>query len=283
MHQMVRAAAYLRYMQEAAFVGSAAAGYSNERYVAMQRVWLIRENHVEFFDPLRYGDVLRLVTWVADFRRVRSQRVYELWAHNEDGDAPARSGVERLTARGLTDWVFVDTRNGHPAPIPDEMIAAFQPYAASDNGQERARFPTQKPPTEAISSRLHTVPWRELDSVGHVNNAVYGDYAENAMYEQVAALGWPPARLAETGLALAPQSFHIEYRQPAWFGDSLAVGAWLGEADAGGFVCHSTVRRVADQELLAQAFAAWRSVNLLTRAPRPLPHDLLTAISSVVC
>lgn len=270
MHQTVRAAAYLRYMQEAAFAGSAAAGYTNERYQAMQRVWLIRENHLEFLAPLHYSAGLCLKTWVADFRRVRSQRVYEMWTHG--------AGEEHLAARGLTDWVFVDTHTGQPAPVPLEMIASFLPYTQTAGGPERIRFPAQKPPAAGIHISQRRVPWRELDSVGHVNNAVYGDYIEDALYEYLAALGWLPARLTEAGLAFAPQSLHIEYRQPAWFGDVLTVTTWLDQGHAAGFVCHSVVQRAADHELLAQAFAAWHSVDAATRAPCPLPADLLSIL-----
>jgi acyl-CoA thioester hydrolase len=47
---------YLRYMQEAAFDATAAAGYDLARYEAMGRRWLVRETDIEYLRPLRYGD-----------------------------------------------------------------------------------------------------------------------------------------------------------------------------------------------------------------------------------
>ena len=68
----------LRYMQEAAFDALAAAGYDLARYDELERVWLVRETDVENLRPLRYGDSIQVKTWVADFRRVRSRRMYEM-------------------------------------------------------------------------------------------------------------------------------------------------------------------------------------------------------------
>ena len=75
-HRIVRDASYLRFMQETAFDASAAAGYGQRRYVAIGKLWLIRETDVDFIRPLRYGDTVRVKTWVADFRRVQSCLLY---------------------------------------------------------------------------------------------------------------------------------------------------------------------------------------------------------------
>lgn len=62
---------YLRYMQEAAFDASAAAGYAFKRYDELGQYWLVRETEIEYLKPLTYGDEFELKTWVVDFRRVR--------------------------------------------------------------------------------------------------------------------------------------------------------------------------------------------------------------------
>ena len=281
MHQVVRAAAYLRYMQEAAFAGSAAAGYTNERYQAMQRVWLIRENQIEFLTPLRYGDALRMVTWVADFRRVRSLRAYEFWAHSEAGYASQPDRDERLVARGHTDWVFIDQTSGLPAPVPDEMIAAFLPPGeTAGRGLERSRFPAPNM-AAAPFNRQRSVQWRDLDSVGHVNNAAYLDYTEDAAYQLVAAAGWPPEKMAAARLALAPRRLRIEYRQPAWFADAITVQAQIARPAAGEFECLASVLRSNDDELLAHTATVWGCVASDTRLAQPLPAELAAALNAL--
>jgi YbgC/YbaW family acyl-CoA thioester hydrolase len=81
----VNHANYLRYMQETALDASAAVGYDEARYLAMGTLWLIRETDIEYLCALRYGDSVEVVTWVGDFRRVRSRRFYEL-RHTDTGE-----------------------------------------------------------------------------------------------------------------------------------------------------------------------------------------------------
>src|SRR5512147_1493175 len=73
----LNSANYLRYMQETAFDASAAAGYDNARYEEIQRTWLIRESRVEYLTPLQYNDVVNVTTWIGDFKRASSRRMYE--------------------------------------------------------------------------------------------------------------------------------------------------------------------------------------------------------------
>ena len=53
---------YLRYMQEAAFDASAAAGYDLARYEAMDRFWLVRATDIEIMRSLSYADSVQVKT-----------------------------------------------------------------------------------------------------------------------------------------------------------------------------------------------------------------------------
>ncbi|HRF98920.1 MAG TPA: acyl-CoA thioesterase, partial [Aggregatilineales bacterium] len=72
MYGHVNHANYLRYMQESAFSASAAVGFSAHRYEVLGLQWLAYETDIEYLQAARYGDVVTVKTWVADFRRVRS-------------------------------------------------------------------------------------------------------------------------------------------------------------------------------------------------------------------
>ena len=85
----VNHANYLRYMQEAAFDASAAAGYDLDSYREIQRAWLVRETDITCLRLLVYDDRVVVKTWVLNFRRVRSWRAYEL-RHAENGEIVAR-------------------------------------------------------------------------------------------------------------------------------------------------------------------------------------------------
>lgn len=281
-NQMARDACYLRYMQEAAFEASAAAGYWEDRYQVMRRIWLIRESAVDFVAPLRYGDSVRVRTWVTDFRRVRSRRAYELWAIptvGPMGHVQAAQGDERLIARAYTDWVFLDLDTGRPAVIPDEVIAAFFPDDPPGEAQSRERFPIAPPPPPGVFTLRRPVQWRDLDSVGHVNNAAYGDYVEDAARQAVRSAGWPASRMAEAGFDLATRQLRIEYRQQARPGDELVISTWLSDLTEQGGSRHTTVARAGDGELLAQAYATWGCVDVRTRERMTMPQGFASDLN----
>src|SRR5438552_8716144 len=125
----------------------------------------MREPEMECLAPLHSGDRVRVRTWVEDFRRVRSRRAYEL----------PRVGDEQLVARGVTDWVYVNSQTGQPARIPPEMVAAFIPEGPPPAAPGR-HFPPGPPPPPGRFAMRRKVMWQEIDMAGHVNNAQYLAY-----------------------------------------------------------------------------------------------------------
>src|SRR6185369_16687087 len=109
----LRSATLLRYLQETATRASTDAGFYPAFYERTGTLWLIRRTTLTRLDPIRYGGELEAATWIADFRRVRSRRDYEVRV----GDG--------LAAHATTDWVFVDRATMRPRRIPREFEAAF--------------------------------------------------------------------------------------------------------------------------------------------------------------
>ena len=264
---MVRDASYLRYMQEAAFAASAAAGYPEERYQVIRRLWLIRETFLDLRSPLRYGDSVHIKTWVENFGKVRSRRAYEL-RRDDAGD---------LVATAHTDWVLIDLDTGWPAIIPDEMIAGFSPDGVTREPAGRKRFPAT-PSAPAVAWRQQqVVQWRDLDSAGHVNNAVYADYIQDVAHRDLAALGWPVGRMAQAGIDVATQTLRIEYLRPALPGDELVITTWSADVSSADALRYATITRSGD--LLAQAHVRWGCVDPATRAPVAFPDALMDVLA----
>ena len=69
----------------------------------------------------------------------------------------------------------------------------------------------------------------EMDALGHVNNAVYLHYLEQAAIEHAAALGFTFERLRELGGLFIARRHEIDYLRPASAGDTLQVVTWAVE------------------------------------------------------
>ena|ERR1017187_6527002 len=106
--------AYVQWMQDAAIQHSAAAGCTAMTR-ALGATWVVRTHRIEYLSPAFAGDAVTILTWIANFRKVRSLRRYKL----------IRAANGTVLAHGETNWVFVDANTGRPRAIPDEIRNAF--------------------------------------------------------------------------------------------------------------------------------------------------------------
>jgi acyl-CoA thioester hydrolase len=67
----------------------------------------------------------------------------------------------------------------------------------------------------------------ECDLYGHVNNAIYLHYLQEASLAFSSAAGYPPERYATLGLEWWPSRIHFEYLIPLRYGDSVEVSVRL--------------------------------------------------------
>jgi acyl-CoA thioester hydrolase len=259
----VNHANYLRYMQQAAMEASAAAGYDLPRYEAMHRRWFVRETDISYLHPLVYGDTVIVKTWVEDFRRVRSRRAYQL-RHADTG---------AIVAEATTDWVYLDADTDRPITVPPEMIAAFWPEGQPAEGPRREPFPVVPPPPPDVFVARRRVAWSDLDGAGHVNNAMYMVYLEDAGVQVAAAHTWPMARMIEAGFGIVARRYRIEYQQPALLDDELAVTTWISAPKNSSAVRNYTLTRVADGALVARAHVVWVWIDLKTGRPIRIPPE----------
>jgi acyl-CoA thioester hydrolase len=255
---------YVRYMQEAAFEASGAAGYGLERYERMGQHWLVRQTEIEFLGrTAAYGEKVQVKTWVADFRRVRSRRVYELRLSNPG----------TMLARASTDWVFLDGTTGRPAPIPQEMIDAFYPEGPPTQAMPRPPFPVPRRAPEQAFHLARRVEWRDIDPAGHVNNAVYVAYVDDATRQLLASAGWPLSRLKHHGFETRVRHLQLEYLQPAFPADELDVATWCGDVAAVPWHMDCTLQRASDGAPVARARATWTGAWSGSKSPAPLPAE----------
>jgi YbgC/YbaW family acyl-CoA thioester hydrolase len=74
------------------------------------------------------------------------------------------------------------------------------------------------------------VRFHEVDALGHVNNAAYLNYLEQAAIDHAAFLGLDLQRLQGFGGVFVARRHEIVFLKPTFAGDLLRVITWLGEA-----------------------------------------------------
>ena len=224
--------AYARLLEEAAILASTEAGYPPQWYVRENTAWVIRRSTIECAAPLPADADLEITTWVADFRRVRSRREYEVYV--PPGAVPA------LTAH--TDWVYLDRATGRPRRIADPMMRAFVP-----DGPLPAlpRVPVTLPfaPADAVAV-ARDVAAEDVDALDHVNNARYFDYVEEA------------ARVV-VGADLRAVRHDLEYLAEARAGDRLCCRCWPIESRGPGIETAAEILLAADGTPLTRARSVW--------------------------
>jgi acyl-CoA thioester hydrolase len=125
----------------------------------------------------------------------------------------------------------------------------------------------------------YTTRWRvrtyELDVNGHVNNAVYLNWAEQLATEHIEAAGFGREWVAAQSGAWVVRRHEITYRRPAVYGDELELTTRaIALKGARGFR-HTTITRIADGAVVAEVDTEWVWVQLPDGRPARVPEELI--------
>lgn len=122
---------------------------------------------------------------------------------------------------------------------------------------------------------LLRVRYHEMDALGHVNNAVYQHYLEQAAVEHSEHLGFNQERYQGFGGVFVMRKIEIEYLRSAVAGDTLEVTTWLQQMRGPRAIRRYEIRKQGEDELLVSAEALWVWVDIVAMRPRVIPHQLL--------
>lgn len=197
---IARASAYLRFAQDLAWLHSERRGFGRSWYRDRGLAWVVRAIDLTIEACLPTGAALIATTEVIGGRRVMARRQCDLRAE-ADGSP---------IARVVTDWVLTTTA-GAPTRVPDAFAIAFGVPLGSF---EPIRVDPGQPPADA-SRRSFGVRLHELDPMGHVNNAVYVDWLDEAI-----------DLVDPVAIRVVPRHYRLEYRAAAAPGADLVGRAW---------------------------------------------------------
>ena len=141
------------------------------------------------------------------------------------------------------------------------------------------------------------VRFSECDPYGHVNNAVYLDYLEQAAFDHADICGWSVSRLQrEVGAVFVARKHEMEFLQPAFDGDLLEISTWPEGMSMVRTRRHYVMRKVAStgfavpppevipfmdftlpdrRDLVLQATTEWAFVDLARGRAVRIPQAVL--------
>ncbi len=120
------------------------------------------------------------------------------------------------------------------------------------------------------------VPSEVVDGNGHVNNVAYVQWMQEAAIRHSAAAGCT-ALTRELGATWVARSHHIEYRKPAFAGDTVAVLTWVVNFRRAFSLRRYKFVRAGDEALLARAETDWVLIDASTGRARAIPEAITKA------
>jgi acyl-CoA thioester hydrolase len=231
----VKGVNFVRYMQEAAIEASTALGFSPEWYQQHGVGWVVRRLSVRYNAPALYGDEVEVATWLSLLRGVRSLREYDL--------TRSRDGLQ--LARGRAEWVYMDFQSGQPIRVPDAWAEAFNSSDKPEDLGIRLKDAQSSQDAPRHTSRRR-VQFHELDTVQHVNHAVYLQWIDEAFREIPRESEQPAVRIGH----------EIQYSAAALAGENIEIVSWLSETAADGAAWTHEIYNADNHKLLARDYAS---------------------------
>lgn len=121
--------------------------------------------------------------------------------------------------------------------------------------------------------------FRDIDSMGHVNNAVYLTYLElsrTRFYLEFAK----SSRLEDIDFILA--HLDIDFESQAVWGDEIRVTVWPSRLGRSSFTLTYEVTEAKGGRILARAKSVLVSYDYGARRSKPIPDDLRGVLESAV-
>lgn len=114
------------------------------------------------------------------------------------------------------------------------------------------------------------VRWRDVDALGHVNNAVYFNYLEQARLHYMRELGFLPPNSTAVGVIIAEAS--CRFKSPLRLGEQVTIRARVSEFRRTSFIFEYRIEG-EDGRLAATAQTVQVYYDYDGQRPSPIPDE----------
>ena len=160
--------------QEAAGLHAVYLGFGYDDLIKTKTAWILSRVHVEFPDTPLWREEMTLTTWHKGLNRLFFIRDFVM---------TDKQGRERVKA--TTSWLVLnlETRSmvRDPNLVEEGTICTEN---AIENPADKVRMPRD---VEAVPVYEHVVGYSDVDMLGHANNAMYMQWAMDAVDYELAS------------------------------------------------------------------------------------------------
>jgi acyl-CoA thioester hydrolase len=128
-----------------------------------------------------------------------------------------------------------------------------------------------------VHTRVFRVRNYECDGYGHVSNANYLRYMQEAATDASAAAGYDIERYNTMGQYWLIRDTDIQYLAPLTYGDSVEVKTWVLDFRKVRSRRAYEMRNVATGEMVAKAITDWAYLDAGTGRPAAIPQEMTEA------
>lgn len=171
----LKPASFMNYAQEAAGRHAVYLGFGYDDLILTNTAWILSRVHVEFTDTPKWREDITLTTWHKGLNRLFYLRDFIL---TDD------EGRERVKA--TTSWLVLNLETRRL--VRDPMLME-EGTVCSDNVLETPADKVQMP-KDAVQELVleHTVAYSDIDTNGHTNNAMYMQWAMDAVGYEITSV-----------------------------------------------------------------------------------------------
>ncbi len=121
------------------------------------------------------------------------------------------------------------------------------------------------------------VRYVECDAYGHVNNASYLRYMQEAAFGASAAVGYDVKRYDELGQYWLVRETEIEYFKPLVYGDEFELKTWVADFRRVRSRRSYEFHKPGSDELIARGMTDWVYLDRVTQRPTAVPPEMVQA------